>query len=422
MKKVILVGALVLIAAAIFWKVKAPREDALTHYRLVAIAKGDLASVVTSTGTLQPVTTVQVGTQVSGRVDEILADFNDSVKAGQVIARIDTTLLASAVASASAQLQRSEAELKQAQREYNRMEPLYREKMVSESDLNTAQYNLDVAKAGFRSAQVDRDRARRNLSYATITSPINGTVIQRTVDVGQTVQASFSAPELFLIAGDLTQMQILASVDESDIGQIVVGQNARFTVQAYPNDTFTGVVRQVRLQSVVEDNVVNYQVVVSVANPDLRLLPGMTATVDFIIKEAKDIMYVANSALRFKPSAEEMAAVLQRKRAERGPGTAPRDSAGKGRTGTMDQPHGNGERGTLPPNRGMLWVTQPDGTLDVIMVHTGISDGTNTAVEGRNLEPGTEVIAGVASQAATEASSPFQQQNSRSGPPRPGGF
>ncbi|MFH2052671.1 MAG: efflux RND transporter periplasmic adaptor subunit [bacterium] len=424
MKRALTVLVLCLVAAAVYWQVRGEDGDQTASFRLVAVARGDLASVVTSTGTLEPVTTVQVGTQVSGIVDEILADFNDRVLEGQVIARIDTTLLAAAVASAEAQLDRAAAELRQAEREFDRIEPLYREEMVSASEFNGVQYGLDVARAGLKGARVDLDRARRNLAYATITAPIAGTVVRRSVDVGQTVQSSFSAPELFQIAGDLTEMQILVAVDESDIGRIREGQATKFTVQAYPDDTFQGTVRQVRLQSVVDDNVVNYQVVVSVENPGMRLLPGMTATVDFIVDEATDVLYAPNAALRFRPSQEEMAAVFARRRAERGLNSGEEGTTGRRGSGADSGQGGQGGQpgGTMPADRGMLWVTREDGTLDVVMVRTSITDGTSTAVEGRDLVEGLEVIAGVASKAAAAAGSPFQQQSRQSGPPRPGGF
>lgn len=428
MRRAIIIVIVVLAAAAAVWRAAGRQDGPAVQYRQVEVQKGDLTSVVSSTGTLEPVVTVQVGTQVSGILSDLPVDFNDPVRAGQVIARIDTTLLASAVAGSRAQLDRAAAELRQAEREFARLQALYKENLVAETEFNAAQYALDVAKASVESAQVDLQRARRNLGYATITSPIDGTVISRAVDVGQTVQASFSAPELFQIAGDLTKMQILVSVDESDIGQIRVGQTARFTVQAFPDDTFTGTVTQVRLQSVIAENVVNYPAVVSVDNADLRLRPGMTATVDFVVKEAKDVFYVPNAALRYRPEQQAMTEVLARKRSEReasgggGGGGADRPQAAAG-----GPPHGAGGNGmvggTLPADRGMLWTADASGQLDVMFVRTGISDGTNTQVGGPSIEAGLKVIAGVASSAAAAtSSSPFQQQAPASGPPRPGGF
>lgn len=280
MRRIIVIVLVLAVAAVGFWKFRDSRAAEPTSYRLVEITKGNLASVVAATGNLQPVTTVQVGTQVSGIVEQVLVDFNSHVTAGQVIARIDKTLLISAVSSSRAQLERIEAEQRHAEAEYQRLSELHDQKMISDSEFNTAQYNRDAARASVKSAKVDLERAERNLGYATITSPIDGIVVQRSIDPGQTVQASFSAPQLFQIAGDLTAMQILVSVDESDIGQIKVGLPVKFTVQAYPDDSFAGTVRQVRLQSVTQENVVTYIAVVDVPNADQRLLPGMTAYVD----------------------------------------------------------------------------------------------------------------------------------------------
>jgi HlyD family secretion protein len=435
---------LVLVVAAVafgLWRWQQGRAAAPVGYRLVEVTKGDLQSIVAATGNLQPVVTVQVGTQVSGIVDEVLVDFNDHVKAGQVVARIDKTLLIAAVQSSRAQLERAEAEQRHAEREHVRLSELHEQEMISDSEFNTAQYNLEASRASVKSAKVDLERAERNLGYATITAPIDGIVVQRSIDPGQTVQASFSAPELFRIAGDLSQMQILVSVDESDIGQIKVGQAAKFTVQAWPDDSFTGSVRQVRLQSVTTENVVSYTAVVDVPNPDQRLLPGMTASVEFIVDQAEDVLQVANAALRYRPEQSIMQAIIERKRAamqtQGGPGGpgggAPADSARAGRPGGQaggmpggagGMPGAHGGAGGLPANRGMLWFTDDKGELDVMFVRTGITDGTSTEIRGREVTEGLKVIAGVATTATTTtttASSPFQQQR-QSGPPRPGGF
>jgi len=419
MKKLFVVLLLVGVGAVTLGMMLSRDGQEAINYRLVSVEQGDVEALVSATGTLDAVTTVQVGTQVSGIVDEICVDFNDSVKEGQVIARIDTALLANAVAGAEAQLARSQAELQQAQREFTRGKALHEENLVSESEFNALQFNLDTAKASVQSTEVDLSRARQNLAYATITSPIDGTIINRAVDVGQTVQASFSAPELFLIAGDLTRMQILVSVDESDVGQIAEGQAARFTVQAYPDETFNGTVRQLRLQSSNEENVVNYTAVVDVANPDGILLPGMTATVDFLVETATDVLYVANASLRYQPDQEIMAAALERKRSRRA-------ELPQGSDGPPQSPRSSDE-GAAAANRGMLWTLDDGGQLDFVPVRIGISDGTSTVVMGRNLEAGLQVVAGVSSRAASTSSSnsPFQQQSSqgnRPGPPPPGGM
>lgn len=434
MKRAAVIALALAGVAALIWGFRGRGEEEQLHYRLTTITRGDVESVVSATGTLDAVTTVQVGTQVSGIIDEILVDYNDAVRAGEVVARIDTTLLASAVAGAEAQLARSEAELRQARREHTRIEALRANELASESEFNAAQYALDVARASVKSAEVDLSRARLNLNYATITSPIDGTVVARSVDVGQTVQASFSAPELFLIAGDLEQMQILVSVDESDIGEIAEGQTARFTVQAYPEDEFTGAVRQVRLQSATEENVVNYTVVVDVANPDRRLLPGMTATVDFLVETAEDVLYVANAALRYRPDEATMTAALARLRAAREERSGERESDAGGEAGGGAGARGEGAAGagrgdrSAGASRGLLWAVDAAGELTAIPVRTGISDGANTAVTGRQLDEGTEVIAGASSRAVAtnSVSTPFQQSQQqgggRPGRPTPGGF
>lgn len=417
MKKILLVLIVIVLGGTVLMLFRDGNSGETPGYRMVTIQQGDLEAVVSATGTLEPVTTVQVGTQVSGIIDEIWVDYNDTVIVGQVIASIDTTLLANAVAGAEAQLDRGEAELRQAQREYDRVSALHEGRAVADSDYNLAQYGLEVARASVRSAEVDLARARQNLRYATITAPIDGTVIARSVDVGQTVQASFSAPNLFHIAGDLTSMQILVAVDESDIGQIAEGQTARFTVQAYPDDTFEGTVRQVRLQSATEENVVNYTVVVDVGNPDGLLLPGMTATVDFLVETADDVFYVANAALRYRPAEAQIAAAFERLRAER-------DSGGDDEAGSRRPAAG----AAAEEDRKMLWSLDPAGELTAIPVRTGISDGTYTAILGGDLTIDLEVIAGASSSSAVASaasSSPFQsQQSGNRRPPGPpgGGF
>jgi HlyD family secretion protein len=294
-------------------------------YRFATVERGNLEAAVSATGTLSAVTTVQVGTQVSGKIVEIKADFNDRVKKGQLVARIDPTILQQTVRDAQAGLERNQAEFEQAEREYKRAAGLFERKVLTEIEFNTAKYALAVARANVKSAQVAVDRARQNLAYTEIYAPIDGIVVERNVDVGQTVVASMSTPQLFLMAQDLSQMQILASVDESDIGAIHDGQNVRFSVQAYPNEKFNGQVKQVRLQSKTTENVVNYTVVVLVSNNDGKLLPGMTATLEFLTGTVTDALLVPNSALRFRPTDQMRAEVAARLREQRGA-----DGAGSG--------------------------------------------------------------------------------------------
>ncbi len=357
-------------------------------YRFATIERGNLESAVSATGTLSADTTVHVGTQVSGQVLAIYADFNDRVKKGQLIARIDPTLLQQAVRDAQAGLEHSQATLAKAERDYEQDLPLYQKEFLSESDFNAVRTALATARADAKSAQVALDKARRNLTYTSIYAPIDGIVVERDVDLGQTVAASLQAPQLFLIANDLSRMQILASVDESDVGQIHEGQPVRFTVQAYP-DTFAGAVRQVRLQSTIVQNVVNYTVVVDLRNPQSKLLPGMTATVRFLTGSASDALLVPNAALRFRPTE----ALLK----EVGP----------------ESPAVSGTA--------RLWYVGIGGQAAAVRVRTGITDGQRTVIQGEGITAGTKVITAVGESGATgQASSPFQP--SQPGRPRAGGF
>src|SRR4051812_40365615 len=257
----IAVIALVALIAVLVRQVAFAKEP--DTYRFVAVSRGDIKATVSSTGTLNAVTTVSVGTQVSGQVSELLVDYNDRVKKGQLLARIDPTLALQAVTDAQANVEKSQAQALQASRDYSRNRELLNAGLVARSAYEQTQSTAEVAQAGVKSARIALDRAKQNLSYTNIYAPIDGVVIERNVQQGQTVAASLSAPQLFLIANDLSQMEILAQVGESDIAQIQQGQTAQFTVQALPGQTFKGTVQQVRLQSTTTDYVVNYTVVVA---------------------------------------------------------------------------------------------------------------------------------------------------------------
>ncbi len=449
MKKFITIVFVLAIIGATAWYFLRDTGGEVSSYRFVTLERGDLESVVSTTGTLEAVTTVEVGTQVSGIISEIFVDFNDTVRKGQVIARLDPTLLVSAVRDSEANLERNEAQLRQAEREYARIEGLFEKEIVAENEFNSAQYDLEVAQASVKSARVALEKAQQNLAYATVYAPISGTVIERNVDVGQTVASSLSTPQLFLIADDLAKMQILASVDESDIGKIREGQVGRFTVQAYPDDSFEGIVRQVRLQSSMEENVVNYTVVVDVENPGGTLLPGMTATVDFLVETVSDVLKVPNAALRFRATEEMFAEARERMQGRRearqggdeggprGEGEGRQRGEGMGEGGRVPgggMPGGGmgggrmGEMfsgGQMPDGMGLLWYLDEEGNLSMSPVRTGISDGQSTEIIGRRVEEGMQIIAGVTkSEASSGFTNPFQSQNQqpgRGGPPR-GGF
>jgi HlyD family secretion protein len=423
MRKVLFAaGVVVVLAAAAFWFFSRGGKTDGGGYRFVEVTKGDIESVVAATGTIDAVTTVEVGTQVSGIVSKIYVDFNDSVKKGQVIAQLDTTLLAIQVREAKANVELAEAQLRRAERDYAQSEALHKEKAITDSDFSEAQYNVESAKASIHLARIRLEQANRNLAYATIYAPISGKVIERDVDVGQTVAASLSAPKLFLIANDLSQMHILVAVDESDIGRIKEGQAARFTVQAYADKTFTGTVRQVRLQSTTQENVVNYTVVVDVDNKDGLLLPGMTATVDFLVESAKDVLRVANAAIRFRPTEEMMAEIRKRRETERGRGgdSARADSArAAGRGGGMMGGFRQGA-GQRPANLTLLFYLDEKGDLAAVPVRTGITDGQLTEIMGREIAPGMMVVAGVTSGTQATTTNPFQSQQQPGAFRRPG--
>lgn len=304
MKKTIIISAIIIVlAVAAYFIFFTGNANAYT-FRYDKVSKGDLTVYVTATGTLNAVTTVDVGTQVSGIVSKLYADFNSVVKAGDIIAQIDPTFLDQAVNDAQASLDRATAQANESQRTFERTKALYDKKLESQANYDVAVANSEVDKASLKSAQAQLDKAKINLQYATIYAPINGVVINRQVNVGQTVAASFSSPTLFTIANDLSKMQVEATVDESDIGSVSVGQQATFTVDAYPNDNFTGIVSQIRLAPQVVSNVVNYTVIISVENDNLKLMPGMTANVKILVGEKKSVMEVSNLALRFQPPAD----------------------------------------------------------------------------------------------------------------------
>jgi HlyD family secretion protein len=404
-------------------------------YRFATVQRGNIQSTVSATGTLSAVTTVSVGTQVSGQVSQLLVDFNDHVKKGELLARIDPTLALQAVTDAQANVEKAEAEALQAARDSRRNDELTQAGLVAKSADEQSRSAAQVANAGVKSARIALDRARQNLAYTSIYAPIDGVVVERNVQQGQTVAASLSAPQLFLIANDLSQMQILAQVGESDIAQIKEGQPVEFTVQALAGQTFKGVVKQVRLQSATTDNVVNYTVVVSVENPQGKLLPGMTARVNFMTKAAENVLEVTNAALRFKPTEAQLAELKAQQQktstAQTGTsGTAQTSTAQTGTTTTRDRSawrsrSGNGTGAAA--SFGTLYYLDANGKLAVARVRTGVSDGTNTEVTGRTLKEGMKVIAGnvtAATQSAqtSTSSTPFQsgQQQQRGG--QRGGF
>lgn len=266
-----------------------------------------ISNSVTATGTVEPVTQVEVGTQVSGIIARLYADYNDRVRAGQLIAEMDKETLQAELESSEAQLASSKTEYDYQSKNFARTKELHQKELVSDAEYDEALYLYEKARNAYLQSQAAMVKVKRNLGYATITSPIDGVVISRAVEEGQTVAAGFSTPTLFTIAADLTQMQVVADVDEADIGQVSEGQRVAFSVDAYPDDTFQGRVGQVRLEATVESNVVTYQVVITAPNPDLKLKPGMTANVTVFTLEKEDALAVPTRALRFVPDGELLA-------------------------------------------------------------------------------------------------------------------
>src|SRR5688500_2035897 len=419
------------------------RADAGTtpSYRLGRVERGNVRQTVSATGTLGAVRTVEVGTQVSGQISALFVDFNSKVKKGQLIAKIDPILQEQAVRDAQAGVARAEAVVTQTKLEYERSKKLHDQQIATDAEFNVTQSNYAVARANMTSAQISLQKARQNLSYTNIYSPIDGVVVERAMDVGQTVAASLSAPKLFVIANDLSRMQILASVDESDIGKIVAGQPVTFTVQSFPDRQFTGTVEQVRLNSTTLNNVVSYTAVVSVANEDGKLLPGMTASVKLVTASADSVLTVPATALRFTPpeGAKTNAPVRPAGRGSDSSATpAPSAVAGgapqggfpgggfPGGPGGANAPRRPRPAGTQPGSMGTLWTVDTEGVLTPHRVRIGISDGQRTQITARDLQQDASIVIGATQPGTSTTAStgttanPLQPQNTqRRGPGGP---
>jgi HlyD family secretion protein len=330
-------------------------------------------------------------------------DWNSKVKKGQVIALIDPTFLASAVQDAEATLEKAKAQTDDSKRTYLREKDLLAKGLASQADYDAAITAYESNVAAQKSAQSQLDRARINLKYATITAPIDGVVISRAVDIGQTVAASFSTPTLFTIANDLTKMQVQAAVDEADIGRVQDGEDVLFTVDAYPEQTFHGTVTQIRLMPVTVQNVITYTVIIDVPNPDLKLMPGMTATITILVTKKENVLKIPTIAFRFQPLPDQ----IEVRKDSTG---APEDSAKAAeRRSQYAQMQGTGASGqaSRPPTR--LWVVGKNKKLTPIYIRAGIADGTFTEILRGKVEEGQEVVVGVMSQRPTAAATPFTQ-------------
>jgi len=395
---------------------QAGRSDTQSTPITARVTRGSIVDKVDATGTIQPVTTVQVGTQVSGTIKSLAADFNTRVHRGQVIAVLEPSLFQTQVDQAKATVAKLQADAERAavdvtdsQAKLRRAHELSAQQLIPASDLDTADATARQAEAQVKSAQAQIVQARAsleqaqvNLGHTVITAPIDGIVVARSVDVGQTVAASMQAPTLFVIAQDLAHMQVLASVDESDIGRVQQGQTVTFTVDAYPGETFEGTVAQVRLQPTVDQNVVSYTTVIDVPNRSLKLKPGMTASVTIEIARADNVLRVPNSALRFRPVSPSDKDSGRTSTADNSAGRAA--ATGAAVTGAATR-----ARGDHQDHQRRVWIWK-DGAMQAQRVETGLSDSTMTAVVEGGLSEGSQVVTGTAGatqQAAAATTSPL---------------
>jgi len=394
MRRIVLIAAVLVVGLAIAGYVFFNGERKVpVRYRTTMVERGSIVSVVTATGSINPVVSVQVGTQVSGMIKSLHADFNSVVKAGDIVATIDSEPFrarrdqaASNLEMAQANVARARTEQAQRRRELDRAKSLVSQQFVSQNDVDVAITNsqgadaqVNVSMAQVKQAEAALNATELELKYTTIRSPVNGIVVARNVEVGQTVAASFATPNLFLIALDLTKMQVDTNVSESDIGGINEGKEATFTVDAYPGVPFSGTIRQVRLAPINVQNVVTYNVVVAVDNKDLRLKPGMTANVSIVVAQRDNVLKVPNAALRFVPPKSEQGEPRQ---AATKPTT--REGGGQAMPVTL---------GAAPQRP--IWKQEDNGDLSSVAVQTGISDGSSTEIVSEAVAEGDQVIVGI---------------------------
>lgn len=384
-KKALVIAAVAAIAALAVWLLSGGKKEEKITFDTAAVAPANIMNSITATGTIEPVTSVTVGTQVSGIVSKLFVDYNSVVKKGQVIAELDKTNLMSQLNTAKTQLATAQSQLNYQTANYKRYKTLFEKGLVAADDFDNAKLSYTQAKEQVVSAKEEVQRAQTNLGYATITSPIDGVVLSKSVEEGQTVAASFSTPELFTIAQDLTNMQVVADVDEADIGDVKEGERVSFTVDAYPNDTFEGEVKQVRQEATTTNNVVTYEVVISAPNADLKLKPGLTANVTIYTAERKGVLSVPSKALRFTPQKETV-----------------------GKMKIVDAANAKNKVWTIEGN-----------SIVAHKVNIGMTDGTNTQIVG-GIAEGTKVITGL-NVMGGEEKMPMEAQGEKSpfapGPP-----
>ena len=423
MKKLLKILILLVILGAIAYGVKMfffSEKASAAAGPLVStkVVQTTISTTISATGTLEPVDQVEVGTQVSGDIAKINVDFNSKVKKGQIIAELDKSKLKATLTQAEIAFRSAETDYKYKESTYNRVKKLSESHSASAVELETAEYNMNSAKLAVERSQNEVNQARLNLSYATIKSPIDGVVLKRAVEVGQTVAASMSTPTLFVIAKDLSQMKVMAAVDEADIGQVKQGQRVTFTVDAFQNDTFNGIVQEVRLNPTTTSNVVTYPVVITAENPEQKLLPGMTATCTIVTQEITDAIAIPVKALKFTPA--DGTPMAEPPKGMRPPHPESGDST------ASDFPKGDFKKGNFPPpgsfpksfkkradgkkpSGNLVWVNI-DGKAAPRPVKTGISDGVNIQIL-KGLSVGDSVVVSQETLGATKeksaASSPF---------------
>jgi RND family efflux transporter, MFP subunit len=402
-KKILIIIAAVLVIGIVALVALKPfsKKEAVVSFNTVKVEKGDISNTVTATGTIQALKTVNVGTQVSGIILHIYVDFNDHVKHGQLLAKLDETPLRTQLDQSQSAVDQAQSQLHFQEATYNRLKVLYDKKLIAQNDYDQALYNYENSKASLANAKSGLDRAKVNLEYATITSPIDGVVLNRAIEEGQTVAASFSTPTLFTIVNDLTQMEVQTSVDEADIGKVKNGQRVQFTVDAYSDLKFEGTVSQVRLQPVTTNNVVTYVVILNAPNPDKKLMPGMTASATIYVEEKTNTLLLSGKAVRFTPDQAYMMKMFSKMKAS---GSIPKMPAGAP-TGTSGMPQniptGQSVQGmssaaamtamNSDPKTKTVWLKDDKMGIRPNRINIGIDNGTSVEVLS-GLKEGDEVV------------------------------
>ena len=398
-KALIILGIIAVAAIALLLFKPFSKKKLNTPSILLKVEKGNITNTVTATGTIEAITTVEVGTQVSGIIEHVYADFNDNVKQGQILARLDETALRAQLEQSQASVDQAQAQLNYQEATFNRLKALFDKNLIAQADYDQALYNYQNSKASLSNAKSALDRTKVNLAYATIYSPIDGVVLNRAIEEGQTVAASFNTPEMFTIVNDLTQMEVQTSVDEADIGQVVEGQRVEFTVDAYPELKFEGSVSQVRLQPVTTNNVVTYVVILNAPNPDKKLMPGMTASATIYIEEKQNTLILSGKALRFTPDTEYLKKMMAKAIGNAGPqGNPPAGASGLPPSGqgigAGSMPEGMPPTDLMPGMKEgdkTVWVKDEKSGIRPAPVTIGIENGSNVEILS-GLKEGDEVI------------------------------